>query len=112
MSIDYYGVTIDDLGKIGDLLEGRLEPPTKIDVAAVTAALAGIHPKAEVGAQELNWENDSGYVQAHVSERLVEIHHNGGIDEELLMDVLMQVMEVLDGRGVRVYDPQNGDWLS
>lgn len=107
MSITYYGVTIDDPRLIGEIVEGAHDAPP-VDEATIRAALEGLVEGPPDGT--LKWEDESGYVFVDVLESHVEITQGGASDE--VIDILLEIVEVLRHQGLRLWDPQRGNWLT
>ncbi|MBX3269830.1 MAG: hypothetical protein KF729_06195 [Sandaracinaceae bacterium] len=110
MSISYYAISVRDHAQLGPLLEGGPTTAPPIDVAATYAALVrGAMVEGPPNAT-LQWEGEGSYVFVDLSPRAIEVTHGTGGGEEQ-MDVVMDVLSVLQGQGLYVWDPQSGSWF-
>ena len=83
-----------------------VERATPIDEQAIRAAL---HKRGFHGSDfgSLEWEGDGGYVTVDVSSH----HVDGTSGGDEVMDQVMSALELLQARGLHVWDPQQGDWF-
>lgn len=106
MSISYYAVPVRDPKRVGPIVEGT-DTSTKIDEAKVRAALSRRFKGGERGT--LKWEAGGDYVFVDVLPTHALVTHNSG-KGSYQIDVIMGAIEILQGAGLHVWDPQQGSW--
>lgn len=108
MSVQYVAVPNREPAEVGPLLEGTKADATPIDGPAIRAALG--RRLAERRGGTLAWEGEGSYVFVDVrADHVLVTHGTGGGDEQI--DVIMDVIDRLQGFGLHVWDPQQGSWF-
>jgi hypothetical protein len=112
VSINYYGVATSDPARIGLLVEGNPQDDIPLlDVAALYRAFAKSTQLKGPPNSTLRWEDrEGGYVFVDLSPTCALVTQGTG-GSDVGIDIIIDVVQTLNGAGVNVWDPQQGKWF-